>query len=48
MLTYAGFKLGQNWASIEPYIKPFSYGILGLLILAVIYFIFKNLRTRFA
>lgn len=47
-LTYAGFKLGENWHAIEPYTKPVSYGILGLLILAVLYFIFKNFRPRTA
>jgi membrane protein DedA with SNARE-associated domain len=47
-LTWIGFKLGANWASFEPYMKPVSYGILSLLILAVIWFIIKNLRTRFA
>jgi membrane protein DedA with SNARE-associated domain len=45
-LTYLGFKLGSNWATVEPYIKPFSYGILGMLILLVIWFILKNLRAR--
>ncbi|TCP55394.1 membrane protein DedA with SNARE-associated domain [Tumebacillus sp. BK434] len=47
-LTWAGFKLGTNWHAVEPYIKPFSYGILGLIILAVLWFVYKNLRTRFA
>jgi len=47
-LTWAGFKLGENWANVEPYIKPFSYGILGVLILLVLWFVVKNLRTRFA
>lgn len=47
-LTWAGFKLGENWANVEPYIKPFSYGILGVLILLVLWFVAKNLRTRFA
>ncbi|MFD2171542.1 DedA family protein [Tumebacillus lipolyticus] len=47
-LTWSGFKLGANWASIEPYIKPFSYGILALLILAILWFVYKSLRTRIA
>ncbi|MCX7572162.1 DedA family protein [Tumebacillus sp. DT12] len=47
-LTYAGFKLGENWHAIEPYTKPVSYGILGLLILGILYFLFKNIRTRTA
>jgi membrane protein DedA with SNARE-associated domain len=47
-LTWAGFKLGENWALVEPYIKPISYGILGLLILAVFWFFWKNLRARLA
>ncbi len=47
-LTWAGFKLGENWAAVEPYIKPFSYGILGVLILLVLWFVVRNLRTRFA
>lgn len=47
-LTYLGFKLGANWASVEPYIKPFSYGILGLLIVLGCWFLFKSYRSRFA
>jgi membrane protein DedA with SNARE-associated domain len=47
-MTFAGFKLGENWETVEPYVKPFSYGILGVLIVLVLWFIFKNVRTRFA
>lgn len=46
--TYLGFKLGANWAVVEPYVKPFSYGFLVIIILLVIWFLIKSFRTRFA
>lgn len=48
VLAYLGFKLGANWGEVEPYVKPVSYGILALLVLAVLWFILRNLRARFA
>lgn len=47
-LTWAGFKLGANWAAVEPYIKPFSYGIAAVIVLLVLWFLFKNIKRRFA
>ncbi|OGH12009.1 MAG: hypothetical protein A2857_03645 [Candidatus Levybacteria bacterium RIFCSPHIGHO2_01_FULL_36_15] len=45
-LTYIGFKLGENWASLEGYFRQFQYLIAGLFILAVIYYIEKKLKFR--
>ncbi|MGB8955207.1 MAG: DedA family protein [Tumebacillaceae bacterium] len=48
VLTLLGFKLGANWSTVEPYIKPFSYGILGLLIVLIGWFLIKGYRSRLA
>lgn len=45
-LTYAGFKLGENWHLIEPYFRPVSYTILAVLIAGVIWFVYKSIRNR--
>lgn len=45
-LTYLGLKLGQNWQSVEPYIRPFSYVVLIALILCVARFFYINVRKH--
>lgn len=45
-LTFIGFKLGENWYLIEPYLRPVSYAILFVIIAGVIWFFYNNLRNR--
>ncbi|HEU4965209.1 MAG TPA: DedA family protein [Bacilli bacterium] len=47
-LTWLGFKLGQNWEAVEPYIKPFSYFFAACVVLLVLWFLFQNIRSRLA
>lgn len=47
-LVWAGYQLGQNWGVVEPYLKPFSYAVVGLIGLLILWFLFKRLRGRFA
>ncbi|WP_246009337.1 DedA family protein [Brevibacillus fluminis] len=44
LLTYGGYRLGENWSQIEPWMKPISYAILGGLVLAVLIFLFRNVK----
>lgn len=45
-LTFLGLKLGQNWAFVETYSRPLSYAMLGMIVLGVVYFIFKSLTKQ--
>jgi len=36
MLTYIGFKMGENWESVLYYYHRFEYLIIGLIVLAII------------
>jgi len=36
MLTYIGFKMGENWEVVLDYYHRFEYLILGLIVLAII------------
>ena len=45
-LTYVGFALGENWTSIEVYFRKFEFLIVGILILAVAFYIEKHLNLR--
>jgi membrane protein DedA with SNARE-associated domain len=45
-LAYLGLILGENWKSLETYFRKFDYLILGLLILAVIWWIWKHFNNK--
>lgn len=45
-LTYLGYKLGENWNHVEPYIRPFSYGIALILIVLVGRHVYKLARNH--
>ncbi|MGZ4112129.1 MAG: DedA family protein [Tumebacillaceae bacterium] len=47
-LTWLGFKLGANWGTVEPYIKPFTYGIAAVIVVLVLWFLQKSFRSRLA
>jgi membrane protein DedA with SNARE-associated domain len=46
LLTYVGFVLGKNWDEIKYYINYFSWTVLGLIIIAGIYFLWKEMKKR--
>lgn len=45
-LTYVGFILGNNWEKIKQYSDYFSWAVLGILIIAGAYFLWKEIRKR--
>lgn len=45
-LTYIGFVLGNNWESISQYSDYVSFGVLGIIIIIVGYFIIKQIKKR--
>jgi membrane protein DedA with SNARE-associated domain len=45
-LAYGGYVLGRNWESIRNVMRPFDYPIVGLIIVAIIIFIWMRLRHR--
>ncbi|WP_050614359.1 DedA family protein [Bacillus testis] len=46
LLTYIGYKLGQNWMLAEHYMKPITYIIAVIVVVFVIYLVVKILRDR--
>lgn len=36
LLTYLGFKLGENWQQVEPYIRPVSYVMLAAIMIFIV------------
>lgn len=43
-LTYVGYVLGENWQALDPYYQKLQYVILAVLIVGVIYFVFRKIR----
>jgi membrane protein DedA with SNARE-associated domain len=41
-LTYVGVELGENWKSIEVYFRKFDWVIIVLVILFIIYWVYKK------
>ncbi|WP_123043620.1 DedA family protein [Cohnella candidum] len=41
-LTYAGFRLGENWNEAEPYIRPFSYLVAAIILLLIVRWVWKS------
>jgi len=45
-LAYVGFILGKNWAEIKHYINYFSWTILAVIILLIVYFLWKEIKKK--
>ena len=45
-LAYAGLILKQNWAGLQPYFHKFDLLIAILIVLAIIWFVFRHLKNR--
>lgn len=43
-LTYVGFYLGENWASLEGYYRKFEYVIVALLVIGISIYLYKKLE----
>ena len=46
ILTYAGFKLCANWASITPYFHIVDKIMLGVIAVVILWFIWSQLKIR--
>lgn len=46
VLAYVGLKLGQNWTAIDPIFRKFQYLIIGLIVVAIIYFFYSHLKKK--
>jgi membrane protein DedA with SNARE-associated domain len=46
VLAYLGLKLGQNWLAIDPYFRKFQFVIIGLGVVAVIFYIYSHLKRK--
>lgn len=46
VLAYVGLKLGQNWVAIEPFFRKFQFIIVGLFLLAVVWYVRQHLQRR--
>ncbi|MBI3088730.1 MAG: DedA family protein [Candidatus Colwellbacteria bacterium] len=44
VLTYIGFVLGGNWATIEPYFRKFDFVVAGLIVIALIWWLRHRIR----
>lgn len=45
-LTYVGFVLGNNWKTIKQYSDYVSFGVLVILIVLIIYFVWRHIKKR--
>jgi membrane protein DedA with SNARE-associated domain len=45
-LTYAGVKLKENWAGLQPYFHKFDLLIAVAVILFLVWYIFRHLKRK--
>ena len=46
VLTYAGVIMGENWLSLEVYFRKFQWVIGGLIILGIIWWVWRHINQR--
>jgi membrane protein DedA with SNARE-associated domain len=46
VLVYVGVKLGDNWEALRPWWDRFSFAIIGLILLAVAWHVFRVFRHQ--
>ena len=44
-LAYGGFVLGENWVAMRSVMRPFDFPILGLIILAGVWFLVRRIKA---
>jgi membrane protein DedA with SNARE-associated domain len=45
-LAYVGFVLGNNWEVIKQYSDYISWGVLGIIVIIGVYFLWKEIKKR--
>lgn len=46
VLTYAGVVMGENWIYLEAYFRKFDWAIVALLVLGVIWWVLRHVKTH--
>lgn len=46
LLAYIGVFLGENWKSIETYFRKFDWLVAAIIIVGIVYFIYKKISAR--
>lgn len=46
LLAWIGYTLGTNWKSLEVYFRKFEIAIIGLIILAIAFYVFRKLSKK--
>ncbi len=46
LLAYLGMKLGENWDALREKFKSFDYAIIGLIVLAGAWWVYRHLKNR--
>lgn len=44
ILTYIGFVSGKNWNSLEPIYRKFEFAVIGVLVIAVLFYLNRKLK----
>jgi membrane protein DedA with SNARE-associated domain len=44
-LAYAGFVAGEHWEAIREAMRPFDWPIIGIIVLLVIFFVYRRIRS---
>ncbi|MGV3487295.1 MAG: DedA family protein [Tuberibacillus sp.] len=45
-LTFIGWKLGQHWQNVQPYLHPIAYALVAVIVIWVLWFIYKNVKRK--
>mgnify|MGYP001619207305 CR=1 FL=1 len=45
-LVLAGFKAGENWDILSSYFRQFDFVIIGLILIAVSWYVYRHLKDR--
>jgi membrane protein DedA with SNARE-associated domain len=46
VFVVAGYQLGENWHRVERYAELFQYLVVAVVVLAVLYFIVRRIRSQ--
>jgi membrane protein DedA with SNARE-associated domain len=46
VLAFIGLKLGQNWLAIDPYFRKFQFVMIGLIVAAIVFYIYSHLKRK--
>jgi membrane protein DedA with SNARE-associated domain len=44
-LAYGGYLIGEHWETIRAALRPFDWVIVGIVLLAIAYYIYRHMRN---